>query len=63
MLFRSVGSLLTAKIVSIIGIMCSLGVLAGLAAAVLIWRKRSPLLMILMVFVLIALLVQLFIFF
>ena len=55
-----VGSLLTAKIVSIIGIMCSLG---GLAAAVLIWRKRSPLLMILMVFVLIALLVQLFIFF
>ena len=58
-----VGSLLTAKIVSIISIMCSLGVLAGLAAAVLIWRKRSPLLMILMVFVLIALLVQLFIFF
>ena len=58
-----VGSLLTAKIVSIIGIMCSLGVLAGLAAAVLIWRKRSPLLIILMVFVLIALLVQLFIFF
>ena len=43
--------------------MCSLGVLARLAAAVLIWRKRSPLLMILMVFVLIALLVQLFIFF
>lgn len=58
-----VGSLLTAKIVSIIGIMCSLGVLAGLAAAVLIWRKRSPLLMILMVLVLIALLVQLFLFF
>ena len=58
-----VGSLLTAKIVSIIGIMCSLGVLAGLAAAVLIWRKRSPLLMILLGFVLIALLVQLFIFF
>ena len=58
-----VGSLLTAKIGSILGIMCSLGVLAGLAAAVLIWRKRSPLLMILMVFVLIALLVQLFIFF
>ena len=58
-----VGSLLTAKIVSIIGIMCSLGVLAGLAAAVLIWRERSPLLMILLVFVLIALLVQLFIFF
>lgn len=57
------GSLLTTKIISIIGIMCSLGVLAGLAAAVLIWRKRSPLLMILMVLVLLALLFQLFIFF
>lgn len=57
------GSLLMTKIISIIGMMCSLGVLAGLAAAVLIWRKRSPLLIFAMVFLLIVFVFQLFHFF
>ena len=50
-------------IISPIGVLCSFGALAGLLAALLIWRRRSPIVIICTVLVSLVLLFQLSILF